>query len=138
MENNVISIDCYAPVLPLVIDHFTKETIQNEGFRVFKNDSEVTISNVSVHSNRITLTLAADVSTGKLEVTYAGQGRSGSGNIRDSDEFYSLYTYYDDRETSPSKRENYTPKDSAGNYIYGKRYPMYNWLASFYKLIREN
>jgi len=122
----------------LVIDTWTKETITNYGFRVYKNDSDVSISSVSVISNRIILTVSDDISSGKLEVTYAGMGRGGSGNVRDSDEFHSLYTYYDDRESSPSKRENYTPKDESGNYIYGKPYPMYNWLASFYKLIRQS
>lgn len=134
VDENKLIIDFYVPVLPLVIDTWTKETITKSGFRVFMNDSEVTIDTISVNNNRVVLTCASALS-GTVEVTYAGQGRSGSGNLRDSDEFHSLYTYYDDRETAPSKRENYTPKDEEGNFIYGKPYPMYNWCSNFYQKI---
>lgn len=135
INESEIYIDCQVPVLPLIIDTYTKESITSAGFRVFKNDSEVQIQSVQVYLNRIIIKCAETLSTGTIEITYAGQGRSGSGNVRDSDQFHSLYTYYDDRQTSPSKRENYTPKDKDGNFIYGKPYPMYNWLGSFYKLI---
>lgn len=68
---------------------------------------------------------------GTVEITYAGQGRSGSGNLRDSDKFHSMYTYFDD--SADSLKENYTPEDEDGNKIYGKPYPMYNWCVAFYK-----
>lgn len=134
---NQIRIDFYVPVMPLVFDTWTKEAITNNGFRVRMNDADVTINKTTIEDNAVIVTCAS-VLTGKIEIAYAGQSRSGSGNLRDSDTWRSLYTYYDDRETSPSKRENYTPLDKpGGTYIYGKPYPMYNWCANFYKLISE-
>lgn len=118
--------DFRVPVLPLVFDNWTKESRTNNGFRIFKDDTEVSIVDMTIVNNRVILITDTDLTTGTIEITYAGQGPVGSGNLRDSDEFNSMYTYYDDRETAPSKREAYTPKDKDGNYIYGKKYPMYN------------
>lgn len=131
VSDNQLIIDFYVPVPPLVLDTWTKETITNMGFRVYNNDTEVSITDVAVKGTSVVLTCASSLS-GTVEVTYADQGRSGSGNLRDSDTYHSYYTYFDDRETAPSKRENYTPKDQEGAYIYGKPYPMYNWCANFY------
>ena len=131
ISENQLIIDFYVPVPPLVLDTWTKETITNMGFRVYNNDTEVSITDVAVKGTSVVLTCASSLS-GTVEVTYAGQGRSGSGNLRDSDTYHSYYTYFDDRKTAPSKRENYTPKDEEGNLIYGKPYPMYNWCANFY------
>lgn len=134
VKGSQILIDFYVPVLPLVFDTWTKETIAKMGFKVFMNSTEVTINDLSIKNNRVILTCASQLS-GTIEITYAGQGSSGSGNLRDSDEYRSLYTYFDDRTTSPSKRENYTPKDREGEFIYGLPHPMYNWCSNFYKLL---
>lgn len=131
INKNQLIIDFYVPVPPLVLDTWTKETITNMGFRVYNNSTEVSITDVAVKGTSVVLACASALS-GTVEVTYAGQGRSGSGNLRDSDTYHSYYSYFDDRETAPSKRENYTPKDQEGAYIYGKPYPMYNWCANFY------
>jgi hypothetical protein len=136
INENQLIIDFYVPVPPLVLDTWTKETITNMGFRVYNNSTEVSITDVTVKGTSVVLTCASALS-GTVEVTYAGQGRSGSGNLRDSDAYHSYYSYFDDRETAPSKRENYTPKDQDGEYIYGKPYPMYNWCANFYKKLLE-
>ena len=136
VSGNQLLIDFFVPVLPLVFDTWTKETIANMGFRLYNNNAEVSISKLEIKNNRVIITAASDLK-GTVEITYAGQGRSGSGNLRDSDEYHSLYTYFDDRETAPTKRENYTPKDESGNYIYGKPYPMYNWCANFYYKIEQ-
>lgn len=136
-EKNVLC-DFRAPVLPLVFDDWTKEARTQNGFKIFKNNSEITITGMSIVDNRVILITNTDLTTGTIEITYAGQGVVGSGNLRDSDEFNSMYTYYDDRESSPSKREAYTPKDKNGNYIYGKKYPMYNWANHFYVRIENS
>lgn len=138
IDNKNVLCDFRAPVLPLVFDDWTKESRTNNGFRIFKNNTEVTITDMTIVNNRVILITNTDLTTGTIEITYAGQGPVGSGNLRDSDEFNSMYTYYDDRETAPSKREAYTPKDKDGNYIYGKKYPMYNWANHFYKKIINN
>lgn len=134
IDGEKVLCDFRVPVLPLIFDTWTKEEKTNNGFRVFKDDSEVTIEDISIEENRVIITTNTEL-TGTIEVTYAGQGPTGSGNLRDSDTFNSMYTYYDDRESAPDKRENYTPKDKDGNYIYGKKYPMYNWANHFYKKI---
>ena len=134
IDGKKVLCDFRVPVLPLVFDTWTKEERTNNGFRVFKDDSEITIEDISIEENRVIITTNTEL-TGTIEVTYAGQGPTGSGNLRDSDTFNSMYTYYDDRESAPNKRENYTPKDKDGNYIYGKKYPMYNWANHFYKKI---
>jgi len=131
---NALKIDFYVPRMPLVFDTWTKESISKNGFRIFADGTEVTINETKINNNSVILYCPTELK-GTIEVTYAGQGRSGSGNLRDSDTYVSKYTYYDDRETSPSKRENYTPKDKDGNLIYGKPYPMYNWCCNFYKKI---
>lgn len=138
IDGKNILCDFRVPVLPLVFDTWTKEARTNNGFRIFKDDTEVSIVDMTIVNNRVILITDTDLTTGTIEITYAGQGPVGSGNLRDSDEFNSMYTYYDDRETAPSKREAYTPKDKDGNYIYGKKYPMYNWANHFYKKIINN
>lgn len=135
ISGNTIRIDMFTPVLPLIFDTWTKESVTNMGFRVQVNDSDVTINSIKIQNNAILITCNSGL-TGKVAISYAGQGRNGSGNLRDSDTWCSYYTYYDDRETSPSKRENYTPLDKLeGQPIYGKPYPMFNWCSNFYKLI---
>lgn len=131
----VITITCRVPVAPLVIDTWTKEEVTSYGFRVLNNGVEVPINSVVVSGNSIILTLSSDPS-GPLSVTYAGVQRNGSGNVRDSDSWRSMYNYYDDTATHPEKPENYTPLDKpGGNKIYGKPYPMQNWLSHFYKVV---
>lgn len=132
--NNIINIDFYVPVLPLVFDTNTKEEVKNYGFKVINDGEEVAISAIEVNLNRVIITCSEEL-TGTVYVSYAGMGRNGSGNLRDSDEYMSMYTYYDDRETSPDKRENFTPKDAMGEFIYNKRYPMYNWCSNFYLVV---
>ena len=139
LTSNTLTIDFLVPNAPLVFDTWTKESIANYGFIVRKNDSAIAITNIEIKGSSVVLTTSADLSTGKIEVAYAGQGSNGSGNLRDSDTWKSMYTYYDDRISSPSKRENYTPLDKVGgSAIYGKNYPMYNWCANFYKLVRNS
>lgn len=135
VSNDTISIYCYVPVKPLVVDTWTKEEIVNYGFRVYKNNSEVAIVNVSVNDNVISIKTIQKLDDAEsLEITYAGNGRSGAGNVRDSDDWHSLYTYWDDtNDIGGTSQVNYRPKDMNGNYIFGKPYPMYNWLTNFYK-----
>lgn len=56
-------------------------------------------------------------------------GKSGTGNVRDNDVYQALYNYWDDSEDSGSTGNLTT---SFKPSIIGKKYPMYNWLSSFY------
>lgn len=136
IDGSFIKIDMYVPVLPLVLDTWTKETVESMGFRVQQNDADIAIKNVRLENNSVVIECMQPL-TGKVAVAYAGQNRNGSGNLRDSDTWSSLYTYYDD--SLNDKKENYTPLDKPnGNKIYNKPYPMFNWCGNFYKLIQEN
>lgn len=126
-----IYLHYHVPYLPLVLDTYTKESIADFGYRVIANDNDVAIASVTINNNTVILRMSK-LLYGEIKIIYAGAGRAGSGNLRDSDPYLSMYTYYDDRQTSPNKRENYTPKDKNGNYIYNKPYPMYNWADHFY------
>ena len=133
INGNKIIIDFYTPVKPLVLDTWTKEAITNMGFMVYNNGSEVTINAINIIDGKSIVLDCASALNGYVEIVYAGQGRNGSGNVRDSDRFHSMYTYFNDSEDS--LKENYTPQDENGNKIYGMYYPMYNWLVAFYKKI---
>ena len=77
----------------------------------------------------IKLTLSRNISSSAY-VSYAGNLRNGTGNVRDSHKWVSKYNYADETSlVSPS----YTPLDENGNNLYGKKYPCYNWLSAFYK-----
>ena len=137
IDGKNILCDFRAPVLPLLFDNWTKEARPDNGFEIFKNNVKITITDIKIIENRVTLFTNVDLTSGIIEIVYAGQGCYGSGNLRDSDNFNSMYEYYDDRISSPSKREGYTPKDKSGNYIYGKKYPLYNWANHFYIKIQN-
>lgn len=132
VESNRVTMCFYVPVPPLVFDTHTKEAVADNGFRLYCNGSEVAITGMEIRGNRVTLTAAKSLS-GTVELTYGGEGRNGSGNLRDSDGCLSLYRYYDDRQTSPDQRESFTPTDIQGTPLYGRHYPLYNWCNQFYR-----
>jgi hypothetical protein len=127
---NKIYLDVLVPAAPMVIDIKTTPIQTGNGFKVRINGVETTITDVSIlDGTQIVLTCSTTL-TGTISVAYAGVGRNGSGNFRDSDKWISQYKYAD--ETS-LRKPTYTPLDSNGINLYGKRYPMYNWLNNFYK-----
>jgi len=130
--DSTLVIHCEVPNAPLVIDAYTTQAAASSGFRVIDDTGEIVINSVRiVGGTSIVLSLGRKPTT-NVYVTYAGYGRSGNGNIRDSDEWISMYSYTD--ETTYSKKPTYTPKLSDGiTLIYGKKYPLQNWLVSFYK-----
>jgi len=130
INNNSIKIGFYVQQLPLVFDHNIKETIANEGFEVRMNGQNVPISDIAIEGNYVIITCSKKL-VETIEIVYAGINTSGSGNLRDSDSYTSIYTYYND--SSATLIENYTPVNSYGNKIYNEPYPMYNWCSNFYK-----
>ncbi len=127
-----IYIDCYVPVAPLVIDTKAIELQTGFGFTVKLNGVAKTVSNVEIiGGTTVKLTVAADMTTGTVDVSYGGSVQSGKGNIRDSDRAISFSKYVDDT-TLTSNNPPYTALDSNGVNFYGKRYPLWNWLSNFY------
>ncbi len=159
--SNQIGILFHVPVPPLVFDIQTLPQAQNYGFVVKKDGVRQTISTINISGNEIIITCTANL-TGTVEVIY-GEGRITTstldvqgttqntvgdvnyrfGNLRDSDNYPSYYTYLDldkkvsgtyvyPRETSESTlHPYYEPKDQSGNVIYDKSYPLYNFSVSF-------
>lgn len=132
VTGNQITLCFYVPVSPLVFDTHTKEAVADNGFRLYCDGAEVSITGMEIQGNRVLLTAERSL-TGTVELTYGGQGRNGSGNLRDSDGYLSLYRYYDDRQTAPDQQENFTPTDAQGAPLYGRHYPLYNWCNQFYE-----
>ncbi len=127
-----IYIHCQVPNPPLVIDTYTTAAVTGNGFKVWDDSGALTVINTKIVSGTmIEITLNRPLTT-NAKITYAGKDRTGSGNIRDSDRWSSMYNYTD--ETSYAKKPTYTPKRSDGvTPIYGDKYPLYNWLIAFYK-----
>lgn len=141
IDNTKLKIKVNAPKLPLVIDTWTVQEVPQAGFRIWKDGLEITISNITLYGDEITLNCDTDISNGVIEVSYAGYNPSdsthyrGTGNIRDSDRWQALQTYWDDTDdtgTNATSAITYRPKTIEGESLIGKLYPMQNWLQNFY------
>ena len=159
-DQKKVIIKFLVPKLPLVLDDKTLWKISDYGFEVYNNNTRQTISDVSISNDCVILTCTQNL-TGKIEVVYAGlnatyvsasgNGR-GSGNLRDNDDYQAVFTYQDlDKkdtngnyvfprkagEESLSLRPTFEPKDTSGNVIYDKPYPLYNSSVAFYYAIPD-
>ena len=132
VKGNTITIGCYVPVPPLVIDTHTSEEVKNYGFEVLSNGEPINIDNIIITGNTIRINTSVDLSDSVVEVSYAGLNRNGEGNICDSDNRYSSYQIYAD-DTSDTLLKY--PVDINGRRIIGKKLPLQNWLCNFYKNI---
>ncbi|MBB1452377.1 hypothetical protein H5159_15125 [Pseudoalteromonas sp. SG43-1] len=123
IEDYNVYIECRVPVSPIVIDEYTNNIMAAKGFTIYKEGLPITIDSVEVvGGNGIKLETSTNL-TGLIEVGYRG------GNIRDSDNWQSLYRYFDD---SSLKQPRYNPLDEEGNPLYNKNYPCQNWLEHFF------
>lgn len=141
VENDKVIISLENYVGKMHLDDELVELSENYGFAVFINDvyNSSNISNVSINDNHIVLTCNQSLTDKKVEVVYGGDKTNGSGNVRDTDVYQALYTYWDDSNDKGSDNQKtigYRPEED-GHVIIGKKYPMYNWLASFYKLVQD-
>ena len=132
VKGNTITIGCYVPVPPLVIDTHTSEEVKNYGFEVLSNGEPINIDNIIITGNTIRINTSVDLSDSVVEVSYAGLNRNGEGNICASDNRYSSYQIYAD-DTSDTLLKY--PVDINGRRIIGKKLPLQNWLCNFYKNI---
>jgi len=132
IDKNNILIDCYVPVLPLVIDTKAINIQTGYGFTVKLNGVTQAVSNIEIIGGSvIKLSILSDLSTGTVDVSYGGNEQVGKGNIHDSDTYFSFSNYVNDT-TLTSNNPPYTPLDSNGVNFYGKKYPLWNWLSNFY------
>ncbi|WP_339612306.1 hypothetical protein [uncultured Pseudoalteromonas sp.] len=132
-KDSTIDIKVTVPVPPLVIDKNTTQPIIANGFKVTSDGNEVLINYVEIVAGNMIRLHCSSILNGLVSVAYAGYGREGAGNIRDSDSWISQYNYADETQL---RKPNHTPVDSEGNNYYDKKYPMFNWLNNFYYEIR--
>src|SRR5699024_9180021 len=64
IDGSNIRIKVNAPKLPLVIDTWTVQEVPQYGFKVWKDNIEVTISSITLFGDEITLHCNEDISTG--------------------------------------------------------------------------
>ena len=140
IDGNNIHLKIRNAYLPLQIDDYTVEAATGDGFAVWADDVRATVTNVSIFGDTITVETSANLSTAtKVELSYGGMEVSGTGNIRDSSPFVAMYNYWDDsndKGQSGSLTISHRPTDKDGNSMIGKKYPMYNWLSSFYNRLK--
>jgi hypothetical protein len=141
-----IRIQYYIPVPPLVFDTHTLLEMKDYGFLLGVNNLKKSITNIEIDGDCVILTSDADL-TGKILVSYAGDQTTlqgtfpdfnprGSGNLRDSDDYGSFFTYVNRTWTKDSSTDNTTksdhPRDEQGSIIYDKPYPLYNFSVAYY------
>ncbi len=136
VSGNTIAIKFHVPKLPLVFDNWTTRLSENYGFAVYKNGIEAIVKQVAIDGDKVVLT-CEETLTGKIEVNYAGNNRSGNGNLRDSEYWASYYSYHD--TSGSALAESYTPKKSrtSSEKIYGSNYPLQNWCVPFYYTVNK-
>lgn len=138
--DNSINIKVANVVNGLTIDTWTVEKASAYGFRVKLDDTETVLTGVSVYGDEIKIYCTDNPRNAKkVEISYAGMEKGGTGNIRDNDGYVSMYTYWDDTSDTGSSGKltvTHRPTDINGNNIVGKKYPMQNWLQNFYYKIK--
>lgn len=133
VKDNKIYMYFNPMVPPLRFDHYTQAPLyKNEGFRVKMGtvaeldaeksgtSKDINITNIAIIENCVVLTCDRTLA-GCIEITYAGQTRSGAGNLRDSDTFQSLYSYRSDIGDHGS-RTTYT-QDGVSKYYWNGSTP---------------
>ena len=143
---DTITIKCFVPFLPMVVDTGLMTKQVNYGFALYHNDTdEIGIYDVTISPYGI-IRIKTDVNLDELDniyLEYGGKKTNGAGNIRDSDEYVAFSDFiqsdliYKEGASSvlsfdPQRYVNLEKRyDENGELIYNKPYPMYNWLNNF-------
>lgn len=125
--------------LPIVFDNYTVEQASGYGFAIFADGARVSPYKIKIYGDEIIIYTNTELSSASsIELSYGGMEIGGTGNIRDSSAYKSKYDYWDDSADTGSSGNltiSHTPTDKDGNSIVGNKYPMWNWLASWYGTI---
>ena len=102
-ELGVIEIDFSVPYPPLVFDTNLVQEIPNYGFKVFADGIQQTVTSVNIIRDTVVIKLQTPITATTVEVNYAGHDDNlieycGTGNLRDSSVWKSMYSYWDDSE----------------------------------------
>ncbi|MDR2122580.1 MAG: MBG domain-containing protein [Flavobacteriaceae bacterium] len=146
---NSIGIIFHVPKPPLVFDTNLVRPLYNYGFKIKNNGETQNITDIKIEGNQVIIACGQDL-TGNVEVIYGQENVIvynklvyKAGNLRDSDDYPSLFTYVDldakengeyiyPRDNSETTlRPDYEPRDANGNLLYGKPYPLYNFGVAF-------
>ncbi|MFV0467808.1 MAG: T9SS type A sorting domain-containing protein [Dysgonomonas sp.] len=144
-DKKKVTIQFLVPKLPLVFDDKILEKEADYGFQLFNNGVKQSIKELIIVEDCVEIHTYNNI-MGEIEIVYAGETTNtrGNGNLRDNDDYQSVFTYVDldekDNEgnyiyshlENKALRPTYEPKDENGNIIYGKPYPLYNFCVSFY------
>lgn len=135
IRGNVILVDFHVPEPPLAFDLpylvNTATAYSDQGFSVRNVGTLLPVTSVQIVSDtQIEITLgsapaAADITAGKIIVSYADQEHAGNGCLRDSDPAVSddLYAY-------TAGNGQYASANIAA--LVGKPYPLQNWCVGFW------
>lgn len=142
VDANTVRITVSGAQNGLTIDTWTVENASNSknlyGFYLQVEGQNIVPSEIAIFGNTIELTLPSALKAETAYLYYAGKNASGTGNIRDNSVEQGFYEYLDDSNdtgTGNNQGVSHSSLDEDGNSIVGRKYPMYNWLASFcYKI----
>ena len=146
LSEKELRIDFYVPVPPITIDKTLVEEKQNYGFAFkiggtysedlqnYSGGRSISPYKIKISGNSIIFKFTEQINNSVFEVAYASPATEVQGNIRDSDEWVSMYDYKDENELQSNAQASNKDKYVS---LYGKKYPIYNWLISFYKVFVE-
>ena len=146
LSEKELRIDFYVPVPPITIDKTLVEEKQNYGFAFkiggtysedlqnYSGGRSISPYKIEISGNSIIFKFTEQINNSVFEVAYASPATEVQGNIRDSDEWVSMYDYKDENELQSNAQASNKDKYVS---LYGKKYPIYNWLISFYKVFVE-
>ncbi|MDR1809136.1 MAG: T9SS type A sorting domain-containing protein [Prevotella sp.] len=137
-----VRIQYYVPVPPLVFDTHTLLEMKDYGFLLGLNNIKKTITNIEIDGDCVVLTSDADLN-GTVLVSYAGNqttfagtfagaNPTGNGNLRDSDNYGSFYTYVQRTWSDGNQTLSDHPRNESGNIIYDQPYPLWNFSVAYY------
>ncbi|MBO5868778.1 MAG: hypothetical protein J6Q54_07720, partial [Oscillospiraceae bacterium] len=125
----------------LRVDTHTVEDATNAnnlyGFNLLVDGTNIVPQKVALSGDEIVLVLPEGTNlyaANSVYVYYAGKNAKGTGNIRDNCTDLGFYAYLDDSNdtgTGNNQGVSHSALDENGNSLIGKKYPLYNWLASF-------
>lgn len=125
--------------LPIIFDNYTVEQASGYGFAIWADGTRVSPYKIKIYGDEIIIYTNTELSTANIvELSYGGMENGGTGNIRDSSAFKAKYNYWNDSAdtgASGTLTLSHSATDKDGNSIIGKKYPMWNWLASWYGVI---
>lgn len=143
LSEKELRIDFYVPVPPITIDKTLVEEKQNYGFAFkiggtysedlqnYSRGRSISPYKIEISGNSIIFKFTEQINNSVFEVAYASPATEVQGNIRDSDEWVSMYDYKDENELQSNAQASNKDKYVS---LYGKKYPIYNWLVSFYRV----